>query len=155
MEWYIISSLISIGLLLLVVEVIFIPGTSVAGFIGFALMITGIILSFSYFDSSTGWIVLGSTAVVSGIVFYWTFRSKPWKQFSLKSTIDGKVNEGILDGLEVGEEGLAISALRPIGKADVGGKIVEVSSLGTYVDSGTRIRIIKISLNQIVVEPLN
>ena len=155
MEWFIVLSLISVGLLLIVVEVIFIPGTTVAGFIGFGLLALGVWLSFSYFDSNTGWIVIGCTAFTSAIIFYWVFRSKPWKQFALNSSMHSKVNEGTLDGLKEGDEGIAISVLRPMGKAEISGKTVEVTTLGNYVENGTRIKILKISLNQILIEPLN
>ncbi len=155
MEWYLILTLIGIGLLLLVIEVIFIPGTSVAGLIGFALILIGVVLSFNYFGSSTGWIVVGCAAVVSGIIFYWTFRTKPWKIFALKSSIQSKVNEGALDALIIGMTGVTTSALRPMGNGKFGEKIFEVTSLSAYINSGTPIKIVRISSNQILVEPLN
>lgn len=155
MEWYLVLSLIGIGLLLLIIEVIFIPGTSVAGLVGFTLIIVGLILSFNYFGSSTGWIIVGGTSVVAGVIFFWTFRTKPWKQFALKSSIQSKVNEGDTIGLEAGLEGKTVSALRPMGKAELAGKLFEVTSLNGYIESNTKIRIIKVSPNQILVEPLN
>jgi membrane-bound ClpP family serine protease len=155
MEWYLILSLIAIGLLLLIIEIIFIPGTSVAGFVGFVLMLTGVWLSFSYFGKSTGWIMVGGTAAASGLILFWTFRTKPWRQFALKSSIQSKVNEGATDGLQVGTKGKTVSALRPMGKAELDGKLFEVTSTGGFVESGTEIRIIKVSSNQILVEPLN
>jgi membrane-bound ClpP family serine protease len=63
------------------------------------------------------------------------------------------VNEGLLNGLEVGQEGTAVSALRPIGKAELGTQQVEVRTHGEYLDSGTKIKIVKIELNQITVAP--
>jgi membrane-bound ClpP family serine protease len=155
MDWFIVLFLISLGLLLLVVEVIFIPGTSVAGFIGFALMITGAVMSFRYFDDQTGWTVVAGTSAVSAVVFVWVFRAKPWKQFALHGKITSKVNEGAMDGLAAGDEGLALSTLRPRGNATFGKKTIEVSTLGNLIDAGTQIRIVKILSNQIFVEPLN
>jgi membrane-bound ClpP family serine protease len=78
-----------------------------------------------------------------------------WNRFSLKNTIDSKVNEGQADLLKEGEEGTAISALRPMGKADFEGKQYEVSSLGPFIESGTKIKIIKIASHHIIVEPLS
>jgi membrane-bound ClpP family serine protease len=155
MEWFIVLSLLGLGLLLIVVEVIFIPGTTIAGFVGFGLLLFGLFMTFRYFDEQTGWAVFGGTALFSLIVFIWIFTTKPWKQFSLKTASKSKVNEGAQDGLEVGQEGVAISALRPRGNAEIGAKTMEVVTLGDYVQSGTRVKIIKISLNQILVEPIN
>jgi membrane-bound ClpP family serine protease len=153
MEWFIVLSLIGLGLLLIVIEVIFIPGTTVAGFVGFGLIVAGVSLTFSYFDKQTGWIVVASTAGLSAVLFFWIFHTKPWKQFALKSSIKSKVNEGAFEGLKIGDEGITISTLRPTGKAEIGEKTLEVATLGNYIESNTRIRIIKISSNQILVEP--
>lgn len=148
-------SLILIGVGLIVLEIVIIPGTTIVGIIGICLAIAGVFLSFRLFDSATGWAVLGATAVVSGGMFYWSFRSKAWSRFSLKDTIDSKVNEGIFLDLEIGLEGVAISALRPMGKAEVKGKVYEARTLGDFVPTGTKIRIVKILMNQILVEPIN
>jgi membrane-bound ClpP family serine protease len=58
-----------------------------------------------------------------------------------------------MTGLSPGLEGIALSALRPVGKAEVAGKTYEVKTQGGYVATGTKIKIIQISSNQIIVEP--
>jgi len=108
-----------------------------------------------YFGSEVGWVMLGSTSVASGGLLYFSFTTNVWSRFSLKSSNKGKVNEGELDQLLVGMEGKAISALRPIGKAELNNQIVEVKTNGDYLDSGSRIRVIKIVSNQIIIEPIN
>ena len=155
MEWFTVISLIFVGIVLVVVEIIFIPGTTIVGFIGFGITIAGIVLSFNYFGRPVGWITLASTGVVTCVVMVWAMRSKAWERFSLKSTIQSKVNEGALEGLKEGEEGVAVSALRPSGKAEIAGKLYEVNTLGGFVDSGAKVRIVQISSNHIVVEPIN
>ncbi len=154
-EWMTVTSLILFGLALLVAEIIFVPGTTLVGLFGFIFLVVGVSLSFNYFGSEVGWITVGSSALASGVIFYFAFKSNLWGRFSLKSSNDGKVNEGELDGLVAGEEGIAMSALRPSGKAELKNKAFEVRTQGAYVDSGTRIRIIKILSNQIIVEPIS
>jgi membrane-bound ClpP family serine protease len=143
------------AVILVVVEIIFIPGTTVVGIIGFCMMLGGIVVSFNYFGQSTGWLVMGGAAVVTGIVVFLSLRTKAWERFSLKDANDSKVNEGELLGLSSGEEGITVSSLRPSGKADINGKLYEVTTLGNFVSSGTKIKIIRISSNQVIVEPLN
>jgi membrane-bound ClpP family serine protease len=152
-EWVIVISLVALGLLLLVAEIIFIPGTTLVGLLGFVFLAVGISLSFNYFGSTTGWVTAGFSAIASLVALYFSFNSKLWKRFSLKSTNHTKVNEGILKGIEVGQEGTAVSALRPIGKAELGTQQFEVKTQGEYLDSGTKIKIVKIELNQITVAP--
>ena len=154
MEWMIVVSLILFGLLLLMVEVIFVPGTTVVGVAGFVFVVLGIGLAFRYFGSDIGWIATGGAALAFGVVFYFSFKTNVWKRFSLKSSIKSKVNEGETENLVTGEEGIAISALRPVGKAELTSRIYEVKTQGQYIDSGTRIRIVKIISNQIFVEPI-
>jgi membrane-bound ClpP family serine protease len=98
---------------------------------------------------------MGGSAVVTGIVVFLSLRTKAWERFSLKDANDSKVNEGELLGLSSGEEGITVSSLRPSGKADINGKLYEVTTLGNFVSSGTKIKIIRISSNQVIVEPLN
>jgi membrane-bound ClpP family serine protease len=154
-EWMTVISLILFGLALLVAEIIFVPGTTLVGLFGFIFLVVGVSLSFNYFGREIGWITVGGSAVAAGVLVYFAFKSNLWGRFSLKSSNDGKVNEGELDGLAAGEEGTAISALRPSGKAELKNKMFEVRTQGAYVDSGTRIRIIKILSNQIIVEPIS
>lgn len=154
MEWGIVVSLLAVGLVLLVIEIFFVPGTTVVGLTGFGMMIVGIFFSFRYFGSATGWVTVGSTAAVSGILLYFAFRPGMWDKLALKSSSDGKVNEGEMNNFAAGQEGVAISALRPVGKADLGNRIAEVRTNGDYVESGTRIRVVRLLSNQIIVEPI-
>ncbi len=154
-EWSTVISLLSLGLILVVAEVIFVPGTTIVGIIGFCFLIAGVGLSFNYFGAEVGWILLGSTSVACGGLLYFSFTTDVWKRFSLKSSITSKVNEGELDQLQVGMEGQAVSALRPSGKAELNNQTIEVKTNGNYVDSGSKVKIIKISSNQIIVEPIN
>ena len=153
-EWITVVSLILFGLILIVAEIIFVPGITIVGIIGCVFLLMGIVFSFSYFGAETGWITIGVTSVASGLILYYAFKANFWSRFSLKSTSDSKVNEGEFDSIVVGNEGQAISALRPVGKAEINGKMYEVKSLGEYVESGKKVRILKIENGQILVQPI-
>lgn len=155
MEWITVIAFLVVGIGLIVVEIIFVPGTTIVGILGFGLALVGIILSFNLFGRSTGWITFGISGAVATALVYWSLRSKAWTRFSLKDTINSRVNEGAYQHLQLGEEGITVSTLRPMGKADFNGKMHEVATTGNYIESGKKIRIIKISSNQILVEPVN
>lgn len=155
MEWSIIISCIALGLGLIILEIIFIPGTTVVGIAGFCLAMAGVVFGFVFFGRQTGWITLAVTAAAFGLTLYLSLRVRAWDKFALKSTIESKVNEGMLEGLSEGLVGKALSALRPMGKADFNGKAYEVSTYGNFVDSGTTIKIVTVKGNQILVEPVN
>lgn len=153
MEWVIVVTLIVLGITFLIIEVVFIPGTTIAGIIGAAMLVGGVYLGFEYFGSPEGWYILMVTFVLTAGAVIWALRSKSWERFSLKTTIGGKVNEDYYIDLEVGMEGKATSALRPMGKAEIGDKEYEVRTIGQYVDTGGLVTIIKIDRNRIYVEP--
>lgn len=153
--WIIILSLLLIGLALIIVELVFVPGTTVVGLLGLIFAIVGIVISYSHFGTDVGfYIMLAMLATTLGTLFY-SFRSGAWSRFSLKSSIDSKVNEGIMAAVHVGDEGITISTLRPIGKAEFNSKTFEVKTSGNYVDRGAKVKITQIESHQIVVEPIN
>lgn len=151
--WLAVAVLIIAGLVLLVVEVIFIPGTTVVGILGLILIIGGLIFSYKEFGTTAANYILLATVVSGAGILYLSFRSGAWKKFSLKGSIDSKVNEGMLTELAVGIEGSTVSALRPMGTAEFMGKIVEVKTNGDYLAPGSRVRIVQIRANDILVEP--
>lgn len=152
MEWLIIISLVLLGLALIIVEIIFIPGTTVVGIAGFIIAGFGVWQSFSSFGPETGWIVLGTTSVLAIAATIYSFKSGVWKRFSLKEAHVNKFNDEIVHDLEIGEVGVAISMLRPVGNAEFRDKTFEVRTNGSYLEAGTEIKIIKLQYPTIVVE---
>jgi len=152
--WLVVAALILAGLTLIIVEVVFIPGTTVVGLLGLIFAIVGIAFAYNYFGNQVGFYVLLGTGVVSAGALYFSFRNGAWNKFSNKSTIDSKVNEGLAETLTSGEEGVSISALRPMGSAEFNGKIFEVRTNGEYLANGMKIRIVRIRSNEILVEPI-
>jgi hypothetical protein len=55
----------------------------------------------------------------------------------------------------VGEEGVAITTLRPSGTAEFGERLVDVVSEIGMIDQGTRVRVTKVSGNRVAVEPMD
>jgi membrane-bound ClpP family serine protease len=153
--WIIIVSLLLIGLALIIVELVFIPGTTVVGLLGLIFTIVGIVISYNHFGSDVGFYILVGTVVTTLVALFYSFRSGAWSRFSLKTSIDSKVNEGINNVLNTGDEGITISTLRPIGKAEFKTGTFEVKTIGNYVEQGQKVKIIQVDASQIIVEPLN
>lgn len=151
-EWLAVIALIFIGLLLIIVEVIFIPGTTIVALLGLAGMIGGIYLSFSYFGVATGWGVLIISSTIGLILIIYSLRTGIWKKFALSKQMDSKVNEEFKIDFQIGEVGEALSDLRPIGKGDFTGREAEIRSFGEHISAGSKIQINKIQGNKIFVE---
>ncbi len=156
LDWVTVIVLILAGIALVIVEVIFIPGTTILGLIGALLMIFGIILAYSDFGAQTGSVVLIATLFAGGLLTFLSFKSGVWGKFALKDVNKAKFNEEYRPHLSENDEGVAVSDLRPIGKAEFGDKTFEVRTYGNMVKSGTKVKVIKIENNNIIfVEPIN
>ncbi len=143
--------LILLGLFLLIVEILFVPGM-VLGFISVILMITGIILSYSGYGNTVGTIVLASTAIISLGTVYWAFKTNVWKRFSVLSSMDGKANVIEAGLINEGDFGTTNSRLNPIGKAFINGKLLEVQSLDGFIDEKKDIIVSKVQSSKIYVK---
>lgn len=153
--WIIIVSLLLIGLALIVLEVIFVPGTTLVGIIGVIFAGTGVIISYRYYGSDVGLYILVGTSLVTAIALFYGFRSEAWSKFANKSTMKGRVNEGLTSSLKVGDEGTSLSSLKPMGTVQFESGRFEVKTLGDYVDVDTKVTIVHIEGSQIIVKPLN
>ena len=152
MDILILSSLLLTGLVLLLVEILFIPGTTVVGILGFLVSLAGLAYAFLNFDYSLAlWITGGALVLNFGAVWY-GFSSGVWKKLSLKSTQKGGAFDGRLDGLAVGMAGLAVSDIKPFGKAEIQGEWYEVKSETGFIEVGSAIVISKIEHNKITVK---
>jgi membrane-bound ClpP family serine protease len=154
-EWLAVILLIIFGLGFIIAEIIFVPGTTLLGLFGLIFTIIGIIISYITFGAGIGTLVLIISVVVGVGAIIYSLKAGVWEKFALKGSINSKVNEGERENLQVGEEGMTISSLRPMGKGEFKEKIYEVATLGNYLTADTKIRIVSIKNNKIIVEPIN
>lgn len=63
----IIITLIVIGIILLAIEVLIVPGFGIPGILGLLSLIGAAILGFTMFDKTTGLIILGSIIVATSV----------------------------------------------------------------------------------------
>lgn len=149
MSLSIIIALILAGIILLLLEVLVIPGVGIAGFVGFALVAAGLYFAYKI-DAATGHITLLATCIVSGVSIYGALKSGFWDKASNHEVIDGK-SSAETTTLEAGMEGETVSRLAPIGKAIFNAEIVEVYSKDGYLDPQIAVKIVKVEPNKITV----
>ncbi|MDX2001629.1 MAG: NfeD family protein [Chitinophagales bacterium] len=149
-----IISIIAAGIILVLVEIFLIPGTTIMGIIGYAMIVVGVVLSYTQFpNSNIGHFTLAGTSIATGILLYLSYKVYTSRRLSLNEVIDGRVNV-LEDGLvQTGDIGKAVTFLRPHGKADFGDNRLEVFAQDEYIDAGTEVTVIKIENNKIFVKP--
>ncbi|GMT45519.1 MAG: hypothetical protein IEMM0006_1351 [bacterium] len=150
--WAVIAILILVGLVLLVLEILVIPGAGIPGVIGFLLMVSGVWLAYAKEGSAGGNITLLATILLNAVSITLMLRSKTWKKAQLRTSVPGKVRTFANMDLKVGMHGKTISRCAPTGKAAFGDHYVEVDSGTSYLKTGTTIEIIKINGNKIFVK---
>ncbi|MBR4136405.1 MAG: NfeD family protein [Bacteroidales bacterium] len=144
--------IILVGLLLMILDFLVIPGGVVAIF-GVLCMIAGIVASYVIYGATFGTIMIFAVAIVTLLSFYFMMRTKTWRKLQLNTQIDSKMNQ-ISEQLKVGDQGVAISRLAQKGTGRFGDQMMEVTSLQEFVDANTPIEIVKIDQNEIFVKPL-
>ncbi|PRY10997.1 hypothetical protein CLV24_112124 [Pontibacter ummariensis] len=152
LDWITVILLIGIGLLLIVVELVFVPGTTVVGILGFVLTAIGIWIGYAALGTEVGHIILAATVVTGAAAFIYSFQSDSWNYFALKDQNRSHVNEEHQHALEVGAVGKTVSALRPQGTAIFADRHHEVQTNGEFVSPNRPVRIIKLNQNKIIVE---
>lgn len=143
--------LILIGIVLILIEFLIIPGTNIAGIIGLALIIGGVILGYRNLELMTAHILLGATFVFMAASIYFALRSNTWRKMSLNTSIDSKIETIDKDSISVGDSGVTVTRLAPIGKVQINDKFVEAKSHQRYVEPNVPVVVREIVGNQIIV----
>lgn len=178
--WWELAAIL-VGILLLAMEIFVIPGFGVAGILGLILLFLGLVGTFVRNDSlfpgggaDRGEMLRGVTVVVlalasSGVGFYFVakhFASIPvLNRLILKSGDQGEDFEGqLLAAMDpdpmgdapakVGEEGVAITPLRPAGRISIGDRVVDAVADFGFIDSGVKVRVVSASAMRVAVEPI-
>lgn len=151
MTWTAIVILLLIGILLITLEIVALPG-AIAGIVGVIMLGVGVWQSYATYGIVAGNIVLIVSVVVCILLLVFFMRSKTWRFFGLKTEIDSKVNTIDENLLTVGVRGRTVSRLAPTGKANINGQIVEVHTVSEFVNENEEVEITKIEGYKITVK---
>jgi len=169
------------GVAFLAVEIFVLPGFGVAGIMGLMLMLAGVLMAGQTFlipETRREWEIFGTSVLVlscSAVAFVAVaallsrhFGSLPMLNRlvlqpaggdsvpRVRTAADGDKPLPVLApdnsyGVDVGDWGLAISPLRPSGKARFGDRYLDVLTDGDFVERGRQVRIVEIQGSRIVV----
>ena len=148
-----IITLILLGLVLIFAEILLIPGIGVAGILGLLPIGGSCFYAFHQMGTTVGVIVTVANAALLVALTIWVLRAKTWKKLTLETTVDGKAvaaDEAIL----VGERGVTVTRLAPMGMVRFGGESVEVKALEGMIDPGVDVEVVMIEDKKIYVQPV-
>ncbi len=155
MSWMVIVVLIVVGLGLIAIEVLIVPGTTFVGIIGALVMIAGIYFTYSSYGATIGHYTLGGVTLATILLTIAGYKAFASGKYSVNKVLQGKVNVVELEKVKVGDTGMAISALRPAGKAKINDHKFEVTTMGEFIDTQQEVEVIRVTGNKIFVKLLN
>lgn len=146
--------LIVLGLLFLVAEIVLLPGVSVGALLALVCDGSAVYLAFRYHDTPTGIVVVVLIVILSLVATILSLRAKTWQRFSLRQKIDSSSMPSPQTRLRVGERGVTLSRLSPMGRVEIGGELYEAKSLDAYVDPRTEVEVVGFENFSVIVKPI-
>jgi membrane-bound serine protease (ClpP class) len=171
-SWWEVAAIL-VGLVMVGLEIFVIPGFGVIGVVGLLLLFVGLVFSFTQSTTDvfrsgsqanaqllTGLVTVLLAMFSAGLGIYFiarNFGSLPlFKHLVLQSPEDsGTTMLTAMDTsdapVRLGEEGVAITPLRPSGRAEFDGQIIDVVAEMGYIEPGSSIRVVEVSGMRIAV----
>jgi len=141
------------GILLFLLEFLVVPGVTIAGIGGLLFMSGAVYLAFENLGTTAGIIVLAVVVLTIIVALIYGLRAKTWTRISLNTQVNSRVSDMSELGVKVGDTGIAVTRLGPIGKVMIGAIKCEGYSIGPYIDENTEIEVVQVKPNHVVVKP--
>jgi membrane-bound ClpP family serine protease len=159
-----------LGLILIGLEIFVLPGFGVTGICGIILVIVSLALVTleKMPETSSDWLDLGAklstfgvslvAAIAGAFMLAWYLPHIPYaNRLVLLPPSEEKADAAHIEESSarlalLGAIGVAETTLRPAGKARIGDEFLDVVAEGDYVNPGTRVQVIEIEGNRIVVK---
>lgn len=142
-----------IALILIFLEVFVLPGINVAGILGIILLVVGIYLGYTELGKPAAHFVLTGTLLASALILIFGLRANTWRAVSLNTSIDGKIDNFVPDSIKIGDTGVTITRLGPIGSVQINGQTFEAKS-ANIINAKEKIVVTEINGKEIIVKPL-
>lgn len=147
----IIVILMALAIFLLLLEIFLLPGITIAGIGGALFAVGGIIYAYTV-GTMTGHITLIFSIVSFVVIFFWLLRAKSFNRVALKTNVDSTLTSVRSLGFNIGDEGVTLSRLAPIGKARFNNLTVEAKSTGEFIDVDMPVEIVRIEGYHVIVK---
>ena len=138
-------------------ELLVIPGFGIVGILGILGILTSIILSFENYTQAV-WVLIAAfafTALAVKLLWKKLRKSPIMKKIILESALDEERGFTIASPEVkslVGKTGTTSTVMRPSGLVEIEGQRYTAQTPGDFLEKGTKIRVIEVRANRIVVE---
>lgn len=137
-------TLLVAGIALLLAEV-FLPGM-VAGVLGVVCLLGAAVVGFAEFGPKVGSLILIAELLAGTVLTILWMRYFPKTPLGKKYILDPTTAAHASTETQkwVGHEGTALTDLRPSGAARLNGEKVDVITTGDHLESGTRVKVVRV-----------
>ena len=138
MDIFIIALLIFIGLVMVILEVFFLPGITIAGISAVLFFVGAVFYAFMQLGEFAGYITIAVSVIVTivGIVIFIS---------SVAPTL-------VSDQIKVGDEGVTLSRLNPMGSVLINDVTVEARTREDFIDEDTPVVVEKVDRTTVIVQ---
>ena len=126
--------LVLLGVFFLVAELIFLPGVTLGAILAAASYGAAIYFAFVRLGVIGGVLTIVVVVATSLVAVVVSLRAKTWQRLALNDKVEGTSMDSPAQALKVGDKGVAVSRLSPMGKVNIGGKVYEAKSIDAYID---------------------
>ena len=134
--------LVLLGVFFLVAELVFLPGVTLGVLLALSSYGAAVYMAFVRHGIVGGAITIGVILILSLVATIISLRAKTWQRFALKDKVEGQSMDSPEVELKVGQRGVALSRLSPMGKVEIEGKIYEAKSVDAYVDQRSEVEVV-------------
>ena len=155
MDIVIVIVFLILGIAFLLFEIFFLPGLSFGAIFGIGFIVASVWYAFGVIGTTAGWITLLGGIVAFKIALWGFLKSRTLEKISLNTEIEGKASESVTDSVKVGDRGITLSRLAPIGKIRIGNKTHEAKSFEGLIDPECQVIVVSTANHSIQVRPLH
>lgn len=147
--------LIILGVLFLVAELVFLSGSLIGTILSLVCYGGAVWKTFVDYGYTAGIVVIAVIAAVSLIATVISLRAKTWQRLSLSQEIESSSMEQPEASLKIGDKGVCVSRLSPMGKVEIKGNIYEAKSIDAYIDPKTEVEVTGFENFNVIVKKSN
>lgn len=152
MDIFIIIFLVLLGVLLVVAEILILPGLSIAALGSAVSFIAALTISYNTMGATFAGLIFLGAFTLTIIALAFSLRAKTLKMISLKQTIDSSIGDDISKDVAIGDMGTTLTRLAPMGSVEINNQQYQGRSRSELIPPKSSVKVLAIEDNILVVE---
>ena len=154
MDLILVITFVVLGAAFFILEIFFLPGVSIGGIVGTLFTGAGIWYAFAKLGVTAGWIVVAVSVAILLFAIVYFIKGKPLDKMALDKELESN-NFYDMSKVAVGDTGITLSRLAPMGSVRFDTGLVEVKALEGFVDPEVEVEIVLMEDGKIYVKPVS